>query len=193
MSRAAWNCGRSRSARFEPPAPRSRPVSDPRSARLTWKFRRTPALKRPRVRRERAFPRRGRDPLGRACCGSARVGGRRRELRPHDGHVPAQRLPGLKTQRSQRVVPLWPQLAAILKPYTDERVIARGGTLLFPAEDGGMIRDWRGCSTASPSGPGGRRARFARRCSGTLLRGAVADLGRRRVGQHVHGRSRARP
>jgi integrase len=50
----------------------------------------------------------------------------------------------LKTQRSHRVVPLWPQLAAILKPYTDERVIARGGTLLFPAEDGGMIRERRG-------------------------------------------------
>jgi len=50
----------------------------------------------------------------------------------------------LKTRTSHRVVPLWPQLAAVLKPYTDERVIARGGTLLFPTEDGGMIRDWRG-------------------------------------------------
>jgi integrase len=50
----------------------------------------------------------------------------------------------LKTQGSLRSVPLWPQLEEILRPYTDHRVVERGGTLLFPAEDGGLIADWRG-------------------------------------------------
>jgi len=49
----------------------------------------------------------------------------------------------LKTQRSHRVLPLWPQLAEVLQPSTDQRVVERGGTLLFPAEDGGMVTDWR--------------------------------------------------
>jgi len=49
----------------------------------------------------------------------------------------------LKTRTSHRVVPLWPQLAEILRPYTDRRVINRGGTLLFPGETGGMLKDWR--------------------------------------------------
>jgi integrase len=49
----------------------------------------------------------------------------------------------LKTRTSHRVVPLWPQLAEILKPYTDRRVINRGGTLLFLSETGGMLKDWR--------------------------------------------------
>jgi integrase len=49
----------------------------------------------------------------------------------------------LKTLRSHRVVPLWPQLEEVLRPYTDQRVVERGGTLLFPAEDGGMVTDWR--------------------------------------------------
>jgi integrase len=49
----------------------------------------------------------------------------------------------LKTRKSHRVVPLWPQLAEILRPYTDRRVIDRGGTLLFPSETGGMLKDWR--------------------------------------------------
>jgi hypothetical protein len=35
----------------------------------------------------------------------------------------------LKTRGSERVVPLWPQLAEILQPYLDQRVIDRGGTL----------------------------------------------------------------
>jgi len=49
----------------------------------------------------------------------------------------------LKTRTSARVVPLWPQLAAILKPYVDQRVIDRGGTLLFPGKTGEMLTDWR--------------------------------------------------
>jgi integrase len=50
----------------------------------------------------------------------------------------------LKTRTSHRVVPLWPQLREILQnPYVDKRVIDRGGTLLFPSETGGMLRDWR--------------------------------------------------
>jgi integrase len=50
----------------------------------------------------------------------------------------------LKTKKSRRTIPLWPQLAEILKPYADQRVVERGGTLLFPAADGGMLRDIRG-------------------------------------------------
>jgi integrase len=38
----------------------------------------------------------------------------------------------LKTRPSQRVLPLWPQLEEVLKPYADRRVIERGGRLLFP-------------------------------------------------------------
>jgi integrase len=38
----------------------------------------------------------------------------------------------LKTRRSHRTVPLWPQLAEILQPYVDQRVVERGGRLLFP-------------------------------------------------------------
>ena len=49
----------------------------------------------------------------------------------------------LKTRGSARVVPLWPQLAEILTPYADRRIVERGGTLLFPAADGGMVGDWR--------------------------------------------------
>lgn len=49
----------------------------------------------------------------------------------------------LKTRTSQRVVPLWPQLREILHPYVDQRVIDRGGSLLFPGETGGMLKDWR--------------------------------------------------
>jgi integrase len=49
----------------------------------------------------------------------------------------------LKTRGSARVVPLWPQLAEILQPYVDQRVVERGGTLLFPGEHGRMITDWR--------------------------------------------------
>ena len=49
----------------------------------------------------------------------------------------------LKTKGSARVIRLWPQLAEILRPYVDQRVIDRGGTLLFPGEGGKMISDWR--------------------------------------------------
>lgn len=49
----------------------------------------------------------------------------------------------LKTKGSARVLRLWPQLAEILRPYVDQRVIDRGGTLLFPGEGGKMITDWR--------------------------------------------------
>jgi integrase len=40
----------------------------------------------------------------------------------------------LKTRTSQRVVPLWPQLATILRPYLDQRVIERGATLSSPPQ-----------------------------------------------------------
>jgi AcrB/AcrD/AcrF family protein len=43
----------------------------------------------------------------------------------------------LKTHTSWRVVPLWPQLEAILRPYLDQRVIEHGGRLLFPSFTGG--------------------------------------------------------
>jgi integrase len=49
----------------------------------------------------------------------------------------------LKTRTSDRVVPLWSQLHEILQPYVDARVIDRGGTLLFPSETSGMLKDWR--------------------------------------------------
>jgi integrase len=39
----------------------------------------------------------------------------------------------LKNRRSHRVVPLWPQLEAILRPYLDQRVVEHGGRLLFPS------------------------------------------------------------
>jgi integrase len=56
----------------------------------------------------------------------------------------------LKTKRSHRTVPLWPQLEEILRTYLSERtaqeVLYNRPThrLLFPAEDGGMRRDIRG-------------------------------------------------
>ncbi len=49
---------------------------------------------------------------------------------------------GLKRAWSERVVPLWPQLAEILEPHLE----GRGGTsedLLFPGRSGGMINDLR--------------------------------------------------
>ncbi len=49
----------------------------------------------------------------------------------------------LKTRTSQRTIPLWPQLAEILQPYVDQRIIDRGGTVLFPGEEGRMVTDWR--------------------------------------------------
>jgi integrase len=52
----------------------------------------------------------------------------------------------LKTRPSQRVLPLWPQLEEILKPYADRRVVERGGRLLFPRFTAGqeaMITDFR--------------------------------------------------
>jgi integrase len=49
----------------------------------------------------------------------------------------------LKTRGSHRPVPLWPQLAEVLRPYADRRVVERGGTLLFPCWTGGMVTDWR--------------------------------------------------
>ena len=39
----------------------------------------------------------------------------------------------LKTKRSHRVVPLWPQLERILRVYFPERERMGGGTLLFPS------------------------------------------------------------
>ena len=56
----------------------------------------------------------------------------------------------LKTKRSHRAVPLWPQLEEMLRAYLSERtaqeVLHNRPThrLLFPAEDGGMRRDIRG-------------------------------------------------
>lgn len=49
----------------------------------------------------------------------------------------------LKTKKSRRTIPLWPQLEEILRGYVfnPERPPTR---LLFPAEDGGMLRDIRG-------------------------------------------------
>lgn len=50
----------------------------------------------------------------------------------------------LKTNKSRRTIPLWPQLREILQPYVDRRVVDRGGTLLFPGEDPTkLITDWR--------------------------------------------------
>lgn len=49
----------------------------------------------------------------------------------------------LKTLTSARVVPLWPQLAEILRPYLMGGGDARVG-LLFPSPaGGGMLKDWR--------------------------------------------------
>jgi integrase len=52
----------------------------------------------------------------------------------------------LKTRTSHRVVPLWPQLEEILRPYVFGTRLTRGGTLLFPSfESGkeGMLQDLR--------------------------------------------------
>jgi len=49
----------------------------------------------------------------------------------------------LKTKRSYRTVPLWPQPEEILRPYVFD-FDRPPGRLLFPAEDGGMLRDIRG-------------------------------------------------
>jgi len=40
---------------------------------------------------------------------------------------------GLKTRTSHRVVPLWPQLEEILRPYVFGRRVLEGGRLLFPS------------------------------------------------------------
>lgn len=39
----------------------------------------------------------------------------------------------VKTKTSWRVLPMWPQLAEILRPYIDRRVVEHGGRLLFPS------------------------------------------------------------
>jgi integrase len=49
----------------------------------------------------------------------------------------------LKTKRSHRTIPLWPQLEKILRSYVFD-LDRPPGRLLFPAEDGGMRRDIRG-------------------------------------------------
>ena len=50
----------------------------------------------------------------------------------------------LKTRTSQRVVPLWPQLEEILRPYVFDMHSPRGDGLLFRSDrTGGMIRDLR--------------------------------------------------
>ena len=49
----------------------------------------------------------------------------------------------LKTKRSHRTIPLWPQLEEILRSYVFD-LDRPPGRLLFPAEDGGMRRDIRG-------------------------------------------------
>jgi hypothetical protein len=38
----------------------------------------------------------------------------------------------LKTARAQRVVPLWPELEAILRKWLFDRRLELGGRLLFP-------------------------------------------------------------
>jgi integrase len=60
----------------------------------------------------------------------------------------------LKTEGSARVLPLWPQLEEVLRPYADHRVLERGGRLLFPrfTADGHGGDDHR-----LPEAPRGRR------------------------------------
>ncbi len=56
--------------------------------------------------------------------------------------IQPNRFRGLKRFWSERVVPLWPQLADILEPYLERR----GGSsedLLFPGKSGGRINDLR--------------------------------------------------
>ena len=49
---------------------------------------------------------------------------------------------GLKRTWSERAVPLWPQLAEILRPYVERRE-GKPEDLLFPGRSGGMINDLR--------------------------------------------------
>lgn len=75
----------------------------------------------------------------------------------------------LKTLKSARVVPLWPQLEEILRPWvfgTDRPP----GRLLFPSFLTGreaMLTDWRGTLDRVAVRAGWKRARFAQGCSGT--------------------------
>jgi len=85
------------------------------------------------------------------------TGGRQREVRGLElddvsfdaGTVTSRpnRWRRLKIPGSHRTVPLWPQLREILQPYVGQRVIDRGGTLVFPATGPGgaeqMIADFR--------------------------------------------------
>ena len=58
--------------------------------------------------------------------------------------IQPNRYRGLKRTWSERVVPLWPQLAEILGPYLQRREgTSTSEELLFPGRSGGMINDLR--------------------------------------------------
>jgi integrase len=103
----------------------------------------------------------------------------------------------LKTPGSSRVVPLWPQLEAILKPYADQRVVERGGRLLFPVWEGQAERmvgnfDKALDQLAERAGwkAGEIRTKMFRH---NLLRGPAPDDRPGGTGEPLHGGPRARP
>ena len=62
-------------------------------------------------------------------------------------HIRPNSWRGLKTKKSKRTVPLWPQLAQILHEYVEQ--FGRTEGLLFPTTHGGMLDDMRGSMSAA--------------------------------------------
>jgi integrase len=96
----------------------------------------------------------------------------------------------LKTRTSHRTVPLWPQLATILRAHLRAGASPRVGGLLFPSprlNGQGMVSDFRKAIDAVAERAGWRQGEdpFANVPSFLLCR-AVADVGYRHAGIRVH-------
>jgi integrase len=76
-------------------------------------------------------------------------------------HIRPNRWRRLKTKRSNRRVPLWPQLRDILREHIDAFGLT-GNDLLFPSKDGGMLDDLRGslASAVAKAEVTGKRVTF---------------------------------
>jgi integrase len=103
----------------------------------------------------------------------------------------------LKTRTSHRVVPLWPQLSEILRPYVFGPRLERGGRLPVPRFRGRPRADANRRAEAARSAGRARRLAAGRDSHAAvpshLLRGAAADARRRRHGVDLHRSARARP